>query len=773
MKRKWLEKFLCGILVFMMFFNFSVTSFANNTTEEAAFAEVEGEEESDGLVDGLIGTLTSVVRIPMIFIGDAISVVLGMLAKSAGLTTAGSNAGGVGARLSPEDVLFNRLELISLNFFEIGSGGSGSASGAIQEIRKNVAIWYYAIRNIALGVLLCIFIYVAIRMTLSTVASDKAVYKKMLQDWLVGIVLLFMLHYIIVGSIMLNNVLVEDVMGGALTASSNAAGTKTLGDFTSELRSQGAKIFTSASRSWGAAIVYIMVVFVTLTFLYKYIMRMLTIGFLIIISPLITITYSIDKMGDGKSQALNTWLKEFEYNILIQPFHCILYMVFVKTAIDILDGTLAGMVLAILCMKFVWDGEKIVKNIFGFNNAKSVGDSLIAAGGAITAMKTVGGLASNATVGAKGGGGAIKGTGGNGGANAALAGKAVSGSAGQTPKLKDSPKLREADQKQARANNPKTQSLRDTYQDKNQGLGARALAGAQLGAIGAANAVKDGISNRYHNGVNKIKGIARNPGLAARGVLRGSAKLAFTGVAMGAALATGNMGLVPDAMKAGWAIGGYAAQKADALPAKVSRANSEEKFRKNAANSADNLRGAGQSTDATKQAELDKIKGNAAKLRRDEHGKRVNADQAFGEDSIEGMIQDYKEHGSERVNDQYNDAVSAFHQEFGDNANAKDMLALGNMDAQEFQNALLTGSIAGISAANMTDAQKAAAYNFYDASQRKALVDNADRMQGEELRLGNTDAQKDVSGMMSESMLPQQDDSPTPGTNNDQQEDQQ
>ena len=50
------------------------------------------------------------------------------IAKNAGLTTAGSNAGGVGARLSPEDVLFNRLELISLNFFEIGSGGSGSAS---------------------------------------------------------------------------------------------------------------------------------------------------------------------------------------------------------------------------------------------------------------------------------------------------------------------------------------------------------------------------------------------------------------------------------------------------------------------------------------------------------------------------------------------------------------------------------------------------------------------------------------------------------------------
>ena len=55
-----------------------------------------------------------------------------------------------------------------------------------------------------------------------------------------------------------------------------------------------------------------------------YIKRMLTVGFLIVIAPLITITYSIDKMGDGKSQALNAWLKEFIYNVLIQTFHCII-----------------------------------------------------------------------------------------------------------------------------------------------------------------------------------------------------------------------------------------------------------------------------------------------------------------------------------------------------------------------------------------------------------------------------------------------------------------
>ena len=46
---------------------------------------------------------------------------------------------------------------------------------------------------------------------------------------------------------------------------------------------------------------------------------MVTIGFLIVIAPLVTITYSIDKISDGKAQGMNTWFREFAYNVLIQP----------------------------------------------------------------------------------------------------------------------------------------------------------------------------------------------------------------------------------------------------------------------------------------------------------------------------------------------------------------------------------------------------------------------------------------------------------------------
>lgn len=112
------------------------------------------------------------------------------------------------------------------------------------------------------------------------------------------------------------------------------------------------------------------IIILTFVFLIMYIKRMITIAFLILISPIITITYSIDKMNDGKSQALDTWTKEFLQNVLIQPFHCVIYLVFISVGINIVNnsGTLAAGIIVILTMFFIFEAEKIIKNIFGINS---------------------------------------------------------------------------------------------------------------------------------------------------------------------------------------------------------------------------------------------------------------------------------------------------------------------------------------------------------------------------------------------------------------------
>lgn len=223
-------------------------------------------------------------------------------------------------------------------------------------------------------------------MAISTIAEEKAKYKKMLIDWITSICLLFVLHYIMVIVININNSFVELLSKGAKDGIDlSEIGSVMVG------KAWGTIKFTEGV---GCAVAYMMLVGISFIYFFSYIKRMITIAFLIIISPLITITYSIDKMGDGKSQALNTWLKEFVYNILIQPFQCVIYLALVGTVFSMIDKgnpSLLTIFLAVYVLMFMFQAEEIVKNIFGFKS-QSMGKTVAAAaitGAAISKATTL------------------------------------------------------------------------------------------------------------------------------------------------------------------------------------------------------------------------------------------------------------------------------------------------------------------------------------------------------------------------------------------------
>ena len=76
-------------------------------------------------------------------------------------------------------------------------------------LRESIAKWYYALRTMAIMILLIILIYIGIRMATSTLADDKAKYKSMLWNWLVSMAIVFVLHYLIIAVITINNSLVD------------------------------------------------------------------------------------------------------------------------------------------------------------------------------------------------------------------------------------------------------------------------------------------------------------------------------------------------------------------------------------------------------------------------------------------------------------------------------------------------------------------------------------------------------------------------------------
>ena len=288
---------------------------------------------------------------------------------------------------------------------ESGSVTEGSGN-VLYNIRVAVAEWYVTIRNFCIALSLLVLVYIGIRMAISSIADDKAKYKKMLKDWLVSFALIFVLHYIMVGILTANDMLVQ-VFETAKEKQETDIDTE-LGIYVKiedliDGREQEpdslenkllAKSFDSDRLTQGllATLLYFMLNVMTLMYIIVYIKRMISISILAMIAPIITITYPIDKAGDGKAQALNKWFKEFSFNVLIQPFHCVIYLVFVQNIYYVImqsGGIQFGKaIIAIMLFGFMYKAEDIVKSIFGFETTSLGSAALVGAAAIDRATKT-------------------------------------------------------------------------------------------------------------------------------------------------------------------------------------------------------------------------------------------------------------------------------------------------------------------------------------------------------------------------------------------------
>lgn len=331
--------------------------------------EDEAEDEDDGLgkptilklitgaLDGIVGILFWLPKMLLLVT----------------LYTAASIIGAIiGGNFSIESIIFNQaienpISLISVNFFDKTGSDKDNTNKLIQE---NIATWYIAIRNIAITILVIVAMYIAIRMLLATTSEKKAQYKEILIYWVQSLALIFVLHYIMIGIIAINDALVKALYkaGEQVIAGKNNDIMETL--FVNALKA--IKITTSMANTFA----YMVLCVVTIMFFISYLKRMMTIAFLITIAPLVTVTYSIDKIGDGKSQALNAWLKEFSYTILIQPFHCITYLALGSIGTQLLtrNDNFADIFIGIYFLSFILQSENIVRGIFGIkpNNLGNV-----------------------------------------------------------------------------------------------------------------------------------------------------------------------------------------------------------------------------------------------------------------------------------------------------------------------------------------------------------------------------------------------------------------
>ncbi|MCX4303342.1 MAG: hypothetical protein OSJ66_04995 [Clostridia bacterium] len=278
----------------------------------------------------------------------------------------------VSTYFSIQRTVFNEVALFNIDVFNMDSTykvGIGDKEQEIHQtpalinLKESTAKWFYICRLLAIMINLCVLIYVGIRMAISTVATEEARYKKMLISWAESMVILFFLQYIMTFAIQLGNIvlnIIYNLREGLNSESFEEVIMAKIFRFLSE--SSGMQTFMYSVFFW-------FLVLMQAKFFLTYLKRVLSVMFLTIISPFITVTFSIDKMGDNKAQAFDTWMKEYIINISLQPIHAAIYLVFVFTAGEIAaTAPFVAMVFLLVLGRL----EKIVRDVFGITNATSI-----------------------------------------------------------------------------------------------------------------------------------------------------------------------------------------------------------------------------------------------------------------------------------------------------------------------------------------------------------------------------------------------------------------
>ena len=296
-----------------------------------------------------------------------------------------------------------------------------------RELRKVISSWYIAFRNIALVALLSVLVYIGIRIILSSSIDDKVKYKQMIVDWVVALCLVFLMHYIMSFAVTINEKFIDAIKSISVSTygtQENFVGNNaktvatTKGDNkAANVKADSGKIdegkpeifiitgnaakrayttltndgeekdllglvdflvhvvvniyeFLSAPARVGYNIIYVVLVVFTVIFCFTYIRRVIYMAFLTIIAPLVAMTYPIDKINDGKAQAFDMWLKEYIFNLLIQPMHLILYTVLIGSAMKLASNNLIYVAIA---LGFMIPAEKLLRKFFGFEKASTPG----------------------------------------------------------------------------------------------------------------------------------------------------------------------------------------------------------------------------------------------------------------------------------------------------------------------------------------------------------------------------------------------------------------
>lgn len=356
-------------------------------------------------------------------------------------------------KISPQEIFSDQVPALHINFINPKTyseeskydetsttdkvDGAAPVFNSAKVLAPQISKWYVAIRNMVLVGLMVVLLYIGIRIVISSTAGEKAKYKEHIKDWLIAVILVVFMHYIMAFALTIteyitsmlnsNNEMIkfqiddEDAMkqifgdedysqyknsDGKYDLYVNLMGYARLQQQL-ETRDEDGNVIVNWNYI-GYAIIYLTLVIYTIMFLIIYLKRVIYMAFLTMIAPLVALTYPIDKIGDGKAQAFDMWLKEYAYNLLLQPFHLLLYTMLIGSVMDL---AVNNMIYALVALGFLIPAEKLLRRFFGFEKAATTGSIVGGVVGGSLAMNAINKLGKIGPGGSKGGKAGGKGSG--------------------------------------------------------------------------------------------------------------------------------------------------------------------------------------------------------------------------------------------------------------------------------------------------------------------------------------------------------------------------
>lgn len=356
-------------------------------------------------------------------------------------------------KISPQEIFSDQVPALHINFINPKTyseeskydetsttdrvDGAAPVFNSAKVLAPQISKWYVAIRNMVLVGLMVVLLYIGIRIVISSTAGEKAKYKEHIKDWLIAVILVVFMHYIMAFALTIteyitsmlnsNNEMIkfqiddEDAMKQIFgdedySQYKNSDGTYDLyvnlmgyARLQQQLETRDENGNVTVNWNYiGYAVIYLTLVIYTIMFLIIYLKRVIYMAFLTMIAPLVALTYPIDKIGDGKAQAFDMWLKEYAYNLLLQPFHLLLYTMLIGSVMDL---AVNNMIYALVALEFLIPGEKLFRRFFGFEKAATTGSIVGGVVGGSLAMNAINKLGKIGPGGSKGGKAGGKGSG--------------------------------------------------------------------------------------------------------------------------------------------------------------------------------------------------------------------------------------------------------------------------------------------------------------------------------------------------------------------------